>query len=276
MIREVESRHDLERCAEIYNAVEPENRMTAAEIADGEGTSLLHEGGGYAYLARSSVVGSALVMVRVHPDSRRNGIGSALLDEARPGVRALGRESAWGRVRDAESLAFVMRRGFAEVTREVNVVRELRRGDGEVAPGIVELREEHLREVYAVCAECVPEIHVPLAGEVRPYAEWLEHEIRRSPIAFVALDDGTVVGYARLHETAMPHRLEHGLTAVRRSHRRQGIATALKRAQMAWAAEHGYSELVSDMVEGNAAMRAVNERLGYRPLPPVIVVSGPA
>jgi mycothiol synthase len=74
----------------------------------------------------------------------------------------------------------------------------------------------------------------------------------------------------------MPHRLEHGLTAVRRSHRRQGIATALKRAQMAWAAEHGYRELVSDMVEGNAAMRAVNERLGYRPLRPVSVVSGPA
>jgi mycothiol synthase len=74
----------------------------------------------------------------------------------------------------------------------------------------------------------------------------------------------------------MPHRLEHGLTAERHSHRRRGLGTALKRAQIAWAAEHGYCELVTDMVEGNAAMRAVNERPGYRPLPPVFIVSGSA
>jgi mycothiol synthase len=71
-----------------------------------------------------------------------------------------------------------------------------------------------------------------------------------------------------------PTRLENGLTAVRRSHRRRGIATSLKRAQFAWAFEHGYRELVTAMVVGNEAMRAVNERLGYRPLPASIVVSG--
>jgi hypothetical protein len=50
----------------------------------------------------------------------------------------------------------------------------------------------------------------------------------------------------------------------------------LKRAQIAWASEHGYREIVTAMVDGNAAMRAVNERLGYEPLPAWIVVSGPA
>ena len=78
----------------------------------------------------------------------------------------------------------------------------------------------------------------------------------------------------RLYATGTPHRLENGLTAVLRSHRRRGIATALKRAQLAWAAEHGYREVVSEMVAGNDGMRAVNERLGYRPLPASIVVSG--
>ena len=58
------------------------------------------------------------------------------------------------------------------------------------------------------------------------------------------------------------------------SHRRRGIATALKRAQFAWAAAHGYREVVTEMAGDNAAMRAVNERLGYRPLPASIVVSG--
>jgi GNAT superfamily N-acetyltransferase len=274
MIRVAETRADFERCAEIYNAVEPDRVLTAEEAASGTGRSLVHEGGGFAFVGPSSVIGSAFGMVRVHPEARGRGIGSALLDAVRAETRTLGRESVWGKVSDSASLAFVTKRGFAEVTREVVVLREVQPGDGEIAPGLVELRDEHLPSAYEVSVECIPEIHGPLPGEAPPYEEWLERELYQSAIAFAALEDGTVVGYARLHETGMPHRLEHGLTAVRRSHRRRGLATALKQAQIRWAADRGYRELVTDMVEGNVAMRAVNERLGYRPLPPVFVVSG--
>jgi mycothiol synthase len=275
MIRVAETGADFERCAEIYNAVEADRVLTAEEAATGNGVSFLHEGGGTAFVGPSSVAGSAFAMVRVHPESRRRGVGSSLLAMVRVRAREIGRESIWGRVRDFESLGFVHRRGFEDATREVNVLRELEPGDGEAAPGISELRDEHLREVYELCVETIPEIHVPLPGEAPPYDEWLEKERHQASAGFVALDDGSVVGYARLYETGLPHRLEHGLTAVRRSHRRRGLATALKQAQIRWAADHGYRELVSDMVEGNAPMRAVNERLGYRPLPPVTVVSGP-
>jgi mycothiol synthase len=274
MIRVAESRADFERCAEIYNAVEPDRVLTAEDGASGNGRSFLHEGGGFAFVGPSSVTGSAFAMVRVHPESRRRGIGTSLLATVRERASEFGRESMWGRVRDAESLAFVNRRGFGEVTREVVVVRELEPGDGAVAAGISDLRDEHLREVYELCVETIPEIHVPLPGEAPPYDEWLEKEQHQASAGFVALDDGAVVGYARLYETGLPHRLEHGLTAVSRTHRRRGLATALKQAQIRWAADHGYRELVSDMVEGNTAMRAVNERLGYRPLPPVFIVSG--
>jgi mycothiol synthase len=274
MIRVAESRADFDRCAEIYNAVEPDRVLTAEDAASGNGRSFLHEGGGFAFIGPSSVTGSAFAMVRVHPESRRRGIGTSLLAAVRERASELGRDSMWGRVRDAESLAFVNRRGFEEVTREVVVVRELEPGDGAVAAGISELRDEHLREVYELCVETIPEIHVPLPGEAPPYDEWLEKEQHQASAGFVALDDGAVVGYARLYETGLPHRLEHGLTAVSRTHRRRGLATALKQAQIRWAADHGYRELVSDMVEGNTAMRAVNDRLGYRPLPPVFIVSG--
>ena len=142
------------------------------QLLGSDGTCLLHEGGGYAYVARSSVPGSAFAMVRVRPEVRRRGIGATLLEAVR------------------------------------------------------------------------------------------------------TLDGNDVVGYARLYATGTPHRLENGLTAVLRSHRRRGIATALKRAQLAWAAEHGYREVVSEMVAGNDGMRAVNERLGYRPRPASIVVGG--
>jgi hypothetical protein len=50
----------------------------------------------------------------------------------------------------------------------------------------------------------------------------------------------------------------------------------MKRAQVAWAAEHGYTEILTDMVEGNAGMRAVNVRLGYVERPAWIIVEGPA
>jgi mycothiol synthase len=273
MIHVASTRADLERCVEICNAVQPDAPVTVDQLA---GTFLLDDGGGYAFVDRSSVPGSAYAMVRVHPDARRRGIGTSLLDASRARARELDCAAMWGRVRDDESLAFVSHRGFREVSREITVLREVRSGDGEVANGIVEMHDEHLRGAHAVCVECVPEIAVPQQAEERPFDEWLERSQRNCAVSFVALDDEHVVGYAALYVTGAPHRLEHGLTAVLRSHRRRGIGSALKRAQIAWAAQHGYTELVTEMVEGNAPMRAVNERLGYRPLPPSIVVEGAA
>jgi mycothiol synthase len=103
-----------------------------------------------------------------------------------------------------------------------------------------------------------------------PFDEWLEEEVP-GPVTFVALDQGRVVGYAALFDR-IDGLAEHGLTAVLRSHRRRGIATALKRAQLRWAAEHGYRELATWTQDRNAAMQAVNVKLGYQPRPAVINV----
>jgi len=275
MIRRAETETDLQACVDVYSAVHPEAPITVEMLERSSGSFLLDGERGYAYVDRSSVPGSAYAMVRVRPESRRSGIGSSLLDAARATAASLGCESMWGRVGDDESLGFVKRRGFEELMREVNVVLEVRPGDGEVAPGIEELRPEHLEGAYRVCAECMPETSVPQRAEALPFEDWVDRLARDTPVAFVALaPDNGVVGFASLHSTGTATRLEHGLTGVLRSHRRRGIATALKRAQIAWAAGHGYTELVTEMVDGNAAMRAVNERLGYRPLPATVVVSG--
>jgi mycothiol synthase len=270
MIRLASTQADLERCVEICNAVQPDAPVTVDQLV---GTLLLHEGGGYAFVDRSSVRGSAYTMIRVHPEVRRRGIGSDLLDASRARVRELDCTAMWGRVRDDESLGFVTRRGFREVTREVTVLRAVAPGEGEVAPGIVELRDEHLRGAHAVCVECVPEIAVPQQAEELPFDEWVERS-KRHTVAFVALDGEKVVGYACLQKTGTPHRLEHGLTAVLRSYRRRGIGSALKRAEIAWAAERGYTELETGMAEGNPGIRGLNESLGYEPLPPTIIVEG--
>lgn len=279
MIRRAETTADFELCAAIFADVEPEDRVTAAELASSDGVLMLSGVDGYGFVRRSSVANAAYAMLRVRLASRRRGVGSALLEAAVEQTRVLGRERLWGRVRgsDADSLRFVTARGFREIGRDVDVVLDVRPGDGSWEPGVVELAPEHLLGAYEVAAEATPETALPQIAAAPPFEEWVEQEGKRHAVAVVALDGRHVVGYARLDRLeAHEHRLENGFTAVSRSHRRRGIALALKRAQVAWAAEHGYTEIVSSMVEGNAAMRGVNERLGYRELPALIVVEGPA
>lgn len=278
MIRRARTAADFARCAEISNAVHPDSPVTADVIASAPGSCLVHDDG-YAYVAGSSIPGSAFAMVRVRPEARRRGVGGALLAGARAQARELGCASLWGRIRedDEESRGFAAHRGFEENNREFEVLLEIAPGDGEKALGIVELRPEHVRGTYAVASECIPDMALPQHAEAQPFDEWLVEEERNSPVAFVALDGDEVVGYARLYSMpAVAGRLENGFTGVRRSHRRRGIATALKRAQIAWAAAHGYTELVTSSVQANDAMRGVNERLGYRELAAQIVVQGRA
>ena len=65
------------------------------------------------------------------------------------------------------------------------------------------------------------------------------------------------------------------MTAVRRSHRRRGLASKLKQATIAWAAAHGYRELVTYTQEANDGMRAVNLAHGYVEVPSSIELSRP-
>jgi mycothiol synthase len=53
------------------------------------------------------------------------------------------------------------------------------------------------------------------------------------------------------------------LTVVRRDWRRRGLALALKRFELAWAAQNGVRELVTWTQRGNERMRRLNEQLGY-------------
>ncbi len=94
---------------------------------------------------------------------------------------------------------------------------------------------------------------MPLPGDVSfDLEEWLRDEATRPDGSFVALEHGEVVGYAGLLEHANGSAMaEHGLTTVRRDRRRRGIAHALKRAQLEWAARSGLVQLVTWTQKGN-------------------------
>ena len=81
----------------------------------------------------------------------------------------------------------------------------------------------------------------------------------------MALHGGEIVGYAglmALGETG--EAAEHGLTARPPRLRGQGLATALKRRQIAYASAHGIGALMTWTQRGNENMQRLNEALGYR------------
>jgi RimJ/RimL family protein N-acetyltransferase len=213
-------------------------------------------------------------------------------------VRSLERAAAAARGHGSEVLAagveegdeageaFAARFGLREVLRDVEIVRELR-GD-ELAPeppeGIelvaLSKRPDLLDEVHELASVTLPEMPLHAPFEMPSFERWVEKDATGPDVlaggTLVALDDDRVVGFAGLIRRAADPRLaEHGLTYVAASHRNRGIATALKRAQIAWAAQNGFRELQTATQDGNAPMRAIIDRLGYEPRPAWIRMEAP-
>jgi mycothiol synthase len=297
---------DLETIVAIANATTPEEPTSVEELRWQDATYP----GGNRFLAWADgrAVGTGAVgrifvyppefdglwaTISVLPTARRQGIGSAIL----AAVSAVAREAdksalhAPASEARADGIAFLAHRGFTEYERSKAV--ELRLAG--MAPPAVEPptgivitslaeRPDLVGGVHAVAIEAFADI--PGAGEpivAGTLAEFRAREVDRPQIphdAFMlALDaaSGAVVGYASLLLIPDPvlRRSWHDMTAVARAWRGRGIARALKLATIGWAVEHGLETLETGNDTDNAPMRAVNARLGYRPLPDLLIMRGP-
>ena len=220
------------------------------------------------FASRSQSEGRGFVALRVLPAVRRQGIGSTLLRRLCEHLARHGFETASAHVdgNDPGSLAFAARHGFEEVDRQVEQVKvvgdesppRLPEGVGFVTiadrPELLEASYDLAVEGYADMATSTP---VTISRD-----EWLEEEASLPAGSFVAQAGDEIVGYSGLmrHSDGL---VEDGLTVVRRAWRRRGLAEALKRAELQWAAANGIPEIVTWTQRGNDAMRALNERLGY-------------
>jgi GNAT superfamily N-acetyltransferase len=235
---------------------------------------------GCAAAIRSDLPGRTYMGNVVLPEHRRRGLGRAFLERVVVAARAHGSELLAAGVEEGDEAGegFAARFGLREVLRELEISRRVRADEPEVdlpdGIEIVELssRPHLLRDVYALACETLPEmpLHAPLV--LPSFDRWVEEDATGPDVlsggTLVALDGGSVVGFAGLlRRSADPQLAEHGLTSVAASHRNRGIATALKRAQIAWAARHGYRELMTSTQAANAPMRAVTDKLGYEPRP---------
>jgi len=220
--------------------------------------------------------------IAVVPERRRRGIGSLILADLSERARALGKGQIQFEVKqiDEESRTFLERRGFECVGGEEAVVLDL---DGIEAPAfdpplgvrIVSRVEEpdRLEGMYAIGVEADEDI--PGSDGVMTFEQWKASEIdkpsRRPELCFMALAGDDVVGYAAL--MVFGDEAHHGLTATRRDWRRRGVASALKRAEIAAAKNAGFKRLVTESEERNEPMRKLNEKLGFVPAPELSVVT---
>jgi mycothiol synthase len=278
-LRPAESDADLEAWRHVRMAVVPNERAPSVEelrrLETPERLLLLAEldGGvvGCGFADRSDMGGLGSLAPRVLPDARCRGVGAALLGALASHLAACGFSEANALVDDDESLAFAERFGFREVDRQLELVRTIGPDDEEPprAPDGVQLaslaaRPDLSRVLYAdLAVEAIADIPVDRPLEVS-FEDWERGWVSLPEGTFLALADGEVVGCAGLmRDEDHPERAEHSFTAVRRDWRGRGVAKALKRATIAWAAERGIRELSTWTQRGNEPMRRLNERLGY-------------
>jgi len=277
-IREAKTDADLEAWRSVRIAVLPDERaltveeMRAQAAGDPDRLLLLAELDGElagSGLAGRNSFGFAGLHPRVLPSHRRRGVGTSLYRALEAHALACGYTEAGTMVDDEGSLVFAAGLGFREVDRQVEQVRVL---DGsELAPpprDDVELfsiaeRPELLEAAYPLAVEAYADF-----ATFRPVTvtleEWLRDDATLPEGSFAALSDGEIVAYSGLVRDADdPTRAEDGLTAVRAGWRRRGLATHLKRVELAWAAANGVRLVYTWTQTVNDAMRAVNEQLGY-------------
>lgn len=215
---------------------------------------------------------------------------------AQPGRRdafraLIARVDAWERAAQAvELMAFVSDpnpaqdalwrdAGFSFEGMRTSLRLEL--GDGFVAPeveppeGVELLALRERPELASAALETWNRTHLDIptaiAFDAVDHAGWLREldmtEGDEFPEGlFVAIaGDEDVVGIALVNVTDPDQQLGgHRFTGVAPEWRGRGIARALKAATIRHAARSGMSALRATNDEGNPAMRAVNERFGYR------------
>lgn len=234
--------------------------------------------------------GKYFINVGVHPDHRREGIGTALYDflMAQVNERDPALITANTREDQTDALRFLEKRGFVRVMRypvshldvpsfdPAPFASTLDRVKGlgiEIRPlvDIMHLDEDWQRKLYDLTWEILQDVPSPDPLTQQSFENFQERTLGdpgfRPDGQFIALDAGQWVGMSALW-TAQgdPGKLYTGLTGVVRSHRRKGIATALKVRSFDFAKEYGAKIIETDNEENNP-MYLLNMKLGFEPQP---------
>lgn len=292
-------------CLQIYDSVWPEQMMSLEEWDYWDSViSEAHYYQHYVAYADDQLVamgwcsqahwtqdaGKYQVNLFVPAGYRHNGIGTALLNrfiaETTPlGLTKLG---AWTREHQAEGIRFLQNRGFVQVARgpisELDSARfdssqfqaslDKAMSNGIEIKSLAELEQSEpnwKQKLYEAHWEMLQD--VPSTEPFRRFSfeEWHRRILERPTFLaegwFVALDSDKWIGLSQLRRRLGTNlHLNTGLTGVARSHRRKGIATALKVKGIEFAKAYGPA-IISTNNEENNPMFQLNLRLGFEPRP---------
>ena len=224
---------------------------------------------GSGFVGKSDLAGQASVAPRVLPAFRRKGVGSAILRLLAQQATAMGFMAVGANAEDAGSARFAERHGFREVDRQIEQVRMIGDEPPAQAPSGVTIVPVSAQPglwpaaYESVGAHAFQDVATVAVLDVT-LQQWQQDWITDPDAMFVAVAGDEVIGCAGLlPDPDHPSRAEHALTAVRRDWRRRGVATALKRTTLAWAAANGFTEVYTWTQVGNDNMRDLNTRLGF-------------
>jgi GNAT superfamily N-acetyltransferase len=277
VVRRAETDADLRAWNRVRRIVLPDEPIgTIDQVRAGDGRKrllLLAEVGGevvgHGFANRSSLA-DGFVAPRILPSHRRRGVGAAVLRVLLEHHATLGHRSVAAHASDDASMSFATAHGFVEIDRKVELVRTVATDEPVPPPypGIefttVAADPDLLRRAYAVAGQGYADLALATGAATISLDEWLRDEATLPAGSIVALADGEIVGYAELIAwNEDDARAENGLTVVDRAWRGRGLATALKRRQLAWASANGLREIVTWTQQGNEVMQHVNVGLGY-------------
>ncbi len=243
-------------------------------------------GGGYALSGWHTPPHRAMGVALVPPAHRGAGVGIGILGALEGWAADQGATELEGPVEedDERSLAWAAGRGYTEAGLNSRLVLDLTAIEppDPAPPAGIEIvswadRQELAAGLYEVAREATPDIPGQEGDDLGTFDEWLSRDMQGDSddprAVFVALVDGEVAGFAKL--ALVPERADrayHDLTGVRRAYRGRGIAAALKRTQIAWAKEQGYTSLQTSNEARNEQIRRLNERHGYVLEPGTVIV----
>jgi RimJ/RimL family protein N-acetyltransferase len=220
----------------------------------------------------TSTEGAGWAFVTVRLDHRRRGIGDALGSRMLDHLHSIGATKATSFIRwTEEGERWALARGWSRVLTGPLIAVDPR-GVPEPSPpagfrcvAIGELTPEAMYEAVRDTAvdEPSPVRHDDFRFD-QFLREWQDPDLDRDASSAVLDESGRVAAFAFIN--VVGERGQHGFTGTVREHRGRGLATAAKRRALRTAAARGVVRVTTSNAEENAAMRAINLKLGFEPI----------
>ena len=209
-------------------------------------------------------------------------VDEAAWREASAAARAIGKTGleVWTTTETPAVVTFFEARGYEETRRYVNSELDVASAPDPGPPGMTITtfaeRPDLAPQLFDIAAQSYPDQPGRSEQDLERLEVWRTWGLdpHRPDAYLIVLDGAEVLGYGFLDVEG--DSAYHGFTAVARRARGRGVASAIKRAQIGWAKEHGLRSLKTANETRLAGMLALNERHGYRPLYDEIVLRGPA